>query len=77
MQGQPKLEIRIRDHSQTRFDANNPMEVFESENKLPLKIAFFKVSIIASVCVKFQYIDIRDSVLESEHTPGLVLTIRV
>ena len=38
---------------------------------------FFKVSTIISVCVKFQYLDIRGSALEIEYTPGLVSTGRV
>ena len=52
----------------------NPITVSELANEILLKIAFFDVSAIVSVCVKFQYFDIRNSVLETEYTPGLVLT---
>ena len=54
MQGQPGLEIRIQDYVQTHFDATNPWEVLELVNELPLKIAFFDVSLIISICVKLQ-----------------------
>ena len=36
-----------------------------------------KVSTIVSIYLKFQYLDIRNSVLETEHTPGLMLMSRV
>ena len=53
------------------------MEVSKLANKLLLKIAFFEVSTIVSVCMKLQYLDIRGSILKTEHTPGFVLTSRV
>ena len=54
MQGQLGLGIRIRDHSWTHLDATNLMIVSELANELLLKITFFEVSPIVSVCVKFQ-----------------------
>ena len=42
MHDQPGLGIRIQDHSETRFDATNPMAVLELANELPLKITFFR-----------------------------------
>ena len=45
MQGQPGLGIRIWDHSQTRFDAMNPMVISNLANELLLKVW---------ICVKFQ-----------------------
>ena len=73
VQGQPRLEIEIQDHHRTRFDATNPMVVSNLSNEPPLKITFFEVSLIVSIFVKFQQLDIRSSVLETEHTPRLVL----
>ena len=77
MQGQLRLRIRIRDHSQTHFDATNPMAVLDLQNELMLKIIFFEVSPIVSIYVKLQKLDIRGSVLETEHTSGLVLMSEV
>ena len=54
LQGQLGLGIRIRDYSRTCFDATNLMAVSDLANKLPLKIVFFEVSLIVSICVKFQ-----------------------
>ena len=54
VQGQPGLEIKNRDHSQTRFDATNSIVASKSRNKLPLEIMFLKVSSIVSICVKLQ-----------------------
>ena len=59
------VKIRIQNYSQTRFDTMNPMETSKLANKLLLKITLFKVSTFVSVCVKFQYLDIEDSVLET------------
>ena len=53
------------------------MVASELEKEPPLKITFFKVNINISVCVKFQYLNIQDSVLETEHTPRLMLMSRV
>ena len=53
VQCQPVLEIRIRNHSRTRFDAKNPIEVSYLANELMLKIKFFEISPIVSICVKF------------------------
>ena len=53
VQGQPRLKIRIWDHSQTCFDIMNPKAFSELVNKFLLKITFFKISTIASVCVQF------------------------
>ena len=77
MQGQPGLEIRIRDHSRIFFNATNSMAVLELANELLLKITFFEVSTIVSVYLKFQYLDIQGFVLETEHTPELVLTSKI
>ena len=38
---------------------------------------FFEVTIIVSICVKFQYLDICGSILETKHTLGLMLTTGV
>ena len=55
VQGQPGLKIKIRDHSQTRFDVTNPMAFLDLANKLLFeKIIFFKVSTIFLICVSFQ-----------------------
>ena len=40
--GQSGVGIRIQDHSQTRFDATNPMVVSNLENELQLKITIFE-----------------------------------
>ena len=53
------------------------MAASELENELPLNIMFFKVSNVVLVYMKFQYLDIQSSVLETKHTPGHVLTSRV
>ena len=47
------------------------MGVSKLVNELLLEIAFYEVSIIVLVCVKFQYLDIRGSVLETKHTLNL------
>ena len=51
--GQPRLQIRIRDHFRTRFDVMNSTVASKLANELPLKITFFEVSTIVSVSVKF------------------------
>ena len=71
--GQPRFEIRIWEHFWTYFYTINPMMVLKLANELPLKITFFEVSTIVLVCVKFQYLDIWCFVLETKHTPRLVL----
>ena len=53
MQGQPALKIKIQDHFQTRFEATNSMAISELANELLLKIVFFDISYVVSVCVKF------------------------
>ena len=35
------------------FRATNPMAISELTNEFPLKITFFKVSTIVSICMKF------------------------
>ena len=50
------------------FRCHESMTISELANELPLKIAFFEISIIVSVYVKFQYLDIQSSVLETKHT---------
>ena len=72
-----RLEIKIRDHFWTHFIATNLMVALELTNELSLKIVFFEVIIIVSVCVKFQYLDMKDFILDTEYTLGLVLTSRV
>ena len=67
----------MQDHSQTYFDTTNSMAILELANVLSLKITFFEVSTIISVCVKFQYLDIQGFILETEHTLKLVLMSRV
>ena len=62
VQGQPRLRIRIRDHSWTYFNVINSMAVSKLENELLLKITFFKVSYVVSICIKFQYFNIWGSV---------------
>ena len=54
MQDQLRLGIRIRDHYRTHFDAMNPMAISDFANDLSLKIIFFEVSSIVSICVKLQ-----------------------
>ena len=39
---------------QTCFNAMNLMAVSKLENELPLKITFFEISSIVSICMKFQ-----------------------
>ena len=77
MQDQLGLRIRIRDFFQTCFDVTNPIMVLDLANELPLKIMFFKVNLIVSICVTYQELDIRGSVLETEHIFRLVLTIKI
>ena len=50
---QPGLKIEIQDHPRIHFNATNLMAVLELTNKLLLKITFFEVSPIISVCVNF------------------------
>ena len=59
------------------FWSHNPMTVSELANKFLLKITFFKISTIISIYVKFQYLDIQVSVLVTENTLELALTIRI
>ena len=54
VKGQLGLRIKIRDYFWTRFDAMNPLVVSELTNELQLKITFFEVSPIVSMCIKFQ-----------------------
>ena len=53
-EGQSGLRIRIRDHSQTFFGTSNAMAISNLTNELPLKITFFEVSLVVSICMKFQ-----------------------
>ena len=64
-------------YSQTRFDAKNPMLISYLANEFSLKIIFFEISLIVSICMKFKLLHIWGSVLKIEHTPRLVLTIKV
>ena len=59
------------------FEATNTMAVSELVNEFLLKFAFFEISIVVSVCIKFQYLDIQSFVLETDHTLRLVFTRRV
>ena len=61
-QGQIGTRIKISDHSQTRLDVINLMTVSKLANEFTLKIMFFEISIIVSVCIKFQYFENRRSV---------------
>ena len=51
--------------------------IIEKKKKLLLKIIFFEVSSVISNYVKFQYFDIRNSILETEQTHRFVLTSRI
>ena len=53
MQGQPGLEIKIRDHFQTHFDSTNSMASLDLANEPPLKITFLEVSLIVSIYVNY------------------------
>ena len=53
MQSQLGVRIRIRDHFSTHFDVKNPMAVQDLKNEFPLKIVFFEVIPIVSICMKF------------------------
>ena len=63
------LSDSFRDHK-SKYNLRIGKQAFV-ENRI------FEVNNVISVCVKFQYLDIRRSVLETEHTSGLVLTSRV
>ena len=49
------------------------MMVSDLANELSLKITFLEISLIVLICVKLQQLDIQDFVLETEHTPELVI----
>ena len=49
VQGQPRLEIRNRNHPRTRFNATNLMQVSDLANELSLEIMFLDISSIVSI----------------------------
>ena len=51
--GPTKTQNQDPNHSWTQFNATNPIAVSELVNELRLKIAFFEVSVIISVCMNF------------------------
>ena len=54
VQGQLELKIKFWNHPWIRFNTMSPMTVLDLENEVTLKIIFFEVSLIVSICVNFQ-----------------------
>ena len=77
VQDQPRLKTKNRDHHSTCFNSTNLMAVSKFWKELLLESMLFKVSSLHRFAWKFYYIQFQDSILDNEHTSGLVLTSRV